>query len=54
MVKHELGFAVWINLGSQDTQVDFSLPTSFSDVRGYAEADADAKWVQMEIPANSG
>jgi hypothetical protein len=50
MVKHELGFAVWINLGSQDTQVSFSLPTGFSDVRGYAEADTDAKRVQTEIP----
>jgi hypothetical protein len=32
MVKHKLGFAVWINLGSQDTRVGFSLLIGFSVV----------------------
>jgi hypothetical protein len=39
---------VWINPGSQDTQVSLSLPTGFSDVRGYAEVQAEVKWVQTE------
>ena len=54
MVKNELGFAVCINQGSQDTQVSFSLLIGFSDIRGYAETNTDSKRVQTKIPMNSG
>jgi hypothetical protein len=43
IVKHKLRFAVWINLGSQDTQVGLSLPIGFSDVCSYAEVQHRGK-----------
>ena len=48
MVKKKLGFVMWINPSSQNTQIDLFLPTGFSDVHGYVEVQRRGKMVQTD------